>query len=337
MRKLIRILAGAIIMAAVISPSAAYANHDDDTRPAGTSGNVPPDTGTEGSTTEGWHEEMPDLAVSGPGDVCFVTGQVEPGDTTVNPAHLINIPLVNANPSHSHFIFHDSLITCPLPGSVGDISILADGGNDGHMLDILHKTDGATDPVPELLQPCGPNGLCLEADPVTQPKKVAEHDFNRHHGSVNESAWSHSSEYSNDGAVSYPTGSSNDCVGGDNDLDRNKGDIDVLAPDTADGWVKYIRVGVVVHTWGCFFDGTIPGDLDVFSAELLILPDFVPEQVGQFFPGGGSPLCVTDGQPVDLGDPCGFVLFGVALRGTDWLIDCQEDPGLAACVTGILP
>lgn len=325
MRKLIRILAGALMVAAVISPgSAAWANHHDPAPPAGTAGPVPGATG---------HEEMPNLAVATPEEACIVSGKVDPGVTTTNTFHGISIPLVNANPSHSHYRFIDSVIDCPAAlGGVGPLDVLSGGGNDGHMLDIVGNNGGID---------CGGNGQCLEADPVYPgPKDDKEHEFNNHHGSVNESAWSNSSGYTTSQTVPNPVPNgpplpkplnfadkSNECDDGIGD--RNKANITATDADgnVARGWVKYIRVGVVVHAWGCFNSGDVPDGRRMFSAELLILPDVSPVAVAPFLPGGATPLCVTNSFP-DPGsladDPCGFVLAGTAVRGSTWLRDCEK-------------
>jgi hypothetical protein len=317
MSKLTRILIGvAMLLGAVaVMPSPANAGHG---------------TGPSGSDPSGGaHEEMANAAIpTGNLDVCLVTGAVLPGTAFSNPtAHNPNVNLVNQDPSHSHFTFEEAVINCPLQGSVGELAVDADGGNDGHMIDV-DLGYGTTD-----LPPCGgPDGTipqpesisdCIELDgpfSTNQP----QHDFNAHHGSVNESAWSNSSRYvqADDGAPE--SGDSNACAAGVDGDDQNKFNIDatpVGGGGKSEGWGKYIRVGTVVYTWGCFNDGAAPADgRRTFGAALVIVPNPLPiDPTNGLFPA--SPLaCVLEpfnAVPVvpDF-DPCGFILVGAALRGT---------------------
>ena len=287
MRKLIRILAGvALLSAAALGPSPAFANHGTGTPPSNPAG--------------GYHEEMPELAVPTPADLCIVSGQVLPGDPFDTAAHSPEAPLVNDDPSHSHFTFVESIINCT---QTGPLAVDATGGNDGHMLDILGVPD-VVDTTP------------LELDPVTDDS--AQHEFDAHHGSVNESAWSNSSTY--DGGQGG--GHSNACADGQN---NNKGDISIIRQSDGapgKGWVKYVRVGVVVYAWGCFNQGSAAGANNHFGSTLVILPDLVPAQVDPFLPGTGTPTCVLEF--AGLGPACGFILAGTAVTGPNWLVDLDR-------------
>jgi len=312
MRKLIRLLAGVVLISAffALHASPAFADHGVGAGPTADPYDdpEPPTTGVHGDASEGWHEEQPDLAISNANDPCVVTGTVKPGVPFASDAHLVNVPLVNDDPSHSHFEFLNTIINCVGAGPLG---VDADGGNDGHMIDIL-------DPAAPV---GGANGDILELDGAG-PDSTAQHDFNKHHGSVNESGWSHSANYS--GGTS--AGQSNDCPE-DTTKDQNKADININQQNppnnSASGWVKYIRVGVVVYAWGC-----APGidTNDRFSSVLVILPNLFPTGVGPFPGSTFNPLCPLDfltEPPFNLtaipASPCGFVLAGVAWRGDAWL------------------
>lgn len=276
MSRLIRILAGTALVGALVfvnSPSA-LAGHD-----GGTGTNWP----------LGPHEEQPEpKLVAEPNMLCAVTGGVTvPIYTPGGPQHSVVIPEVNDDPSHSHYTFLDTAIIC------GDISKLgveifdvsATGGNDGHMIDVIDDDNG--DPI-EL--DCIDGLLPGDVDPGSKPCGGPDHGFNDHHGSVNESAWSHSSGYPGDPGLCDDNGGA-----------ANKGSITatgtVSKPGPNEGWVKYVRVGPVVHAWGSFYIGpyaTNKGGCANFSAELL------------FTPTGTAP-----------GSP--FLLNGVAEIGTGWI------------------
>lgn len=302
MRKLIRITAGAALLGAVLFVGTTPVSADHDS-PAGTnwpctSGDgLNPPTGCDG---DAYHEEMPDLAEAQPADVCVVGGQVLPGTVTNGgPQHLpgVGIPLVNEDPAHSHFEFVQSVISCL---GTGELDVAANGGNDGHMIDVLDYPQSLPDATP------------LEVDPITSD--AAQHEFDDHHGSTNESGWSNSSLYSG----GQGGGSSNACTSA---MNNNKADISITNTGGASesGWVKYIRVGVALYAWGCFeLDGDISGRNPFFSAVMVILPDLVPVSNPPFLPGG-DPTCLIPNSPV----PCGFIIIGAALRGPGWLIDTE--------------
>jgi hypothetical protein len=318
MRKLIRILVGVAMLfgAVAVMPTPASADHGE--------GATASPACNPAQDADCWHEEMPNAAVpTGDLDVCLVTGAVLPGTSFANPAHNPTIPIVNQDPSHSHFTFEEAVINCPLPGSVGELAVDAEGGNDGHMIDV---DLGYTGDLP----PCGgPDGSlptldsiadCIELDPISTNQ--AQHDFNGHHGSVIESAWSHSSTYvqadGDPAAAPSAPGESNACTDG---LDQNKFNISATAagPRTSQGWGKYIRIGAVVYTWGCFNDGAAPSDgRTTFGAVLAIVPNPLPVDPTGLFPA--SPLaCVLEpfnALPTPDFEPCGFILVGAALRGT---------------------
>jgi hypothetical protein len=170
MRTLIRIAAGITLVGAlaIVNPPPVSASHG-----TGTTGNSP---------IGGTHEPMPTPAVAVPGGVvCAVAGSVLPGTPGGGTQHLV--PPVGNDATHSHFSFIDAAIAC---SDTGLIPVAADGGNDGHIVDI----DGQSVP----------------------------HAFNDHHGSTNESGWSTSSDYSGGSGG----GQSNACAGSAN---TNKADI----------------------------------------------------------------------------------------------------------------
>lgn len=323
MRKLIRLLAGVVLVSAFLALHApgAYAHHGVGHDPTATQSSdltptkpyddplPPPTEGVHGDSTGGWHEEEPDLAIAQAAEPCVVTGTVDPGVSFNNDAHLANVPLVNDNPSHSHFEFINTIINCK---DAGALQVEANGGNDGHMIDILdplHPVGGANGDVLEL-DLDEPNSIG-----ITGPDTKGEHDFNAHHGSVNESAWSHSAGYSMNGA--NPGGESNACTPDDSTKNQNKADISIVSTNgSGDGWVKYIRVGVVVYAWGCV---DIGDGKDVFSAVLVILPNVLPTPVPGFFDGTVfNPICPLESVIGPPASPCGFILVGVAWRGPDW-------------------
>src|SRR5688500_15566887 len=127
MRKLIRILAGVVLIGAVlaVNVSPALANHGVGPDPDGEAGPLidtqkPPDgegtpndnTGAPGVDSLGWHEEQPDFAIADVADPCVVTGTVDPGASFTNNSHLVEVPLVNDDPAHSHFEFLNTVINC---------------------------------------------------------------------------------------------------------------------------------------------------------------------------------------------------------------------------------
>jgi len=337
MKHLIRILLGVVLLGAALiyNPSPASADHGEDATddpcqdPA--AGGQPGD--------DCWHEEEPDIAIAQPEDPCVVTGTVLPGNPSGFDPHVPSIPLVNNTPAHSHFEFINSIIDCPR--SDGALAVTAEGGNDGHMIDLLCPPPNSLGlPVPAdptCGDPTAAGWSPLEADLdsdeslaicstvfpdlcIANPTKTdggAQHDFNDHHGSVNESGWSHSSDYS-DGPGG---GESNACD--DDTKNNNKADIVVNGNG---GWVKYIRIGVVVYAWGCVlgFPAT-----PVFSTVLLILPNLLPIGVPSLFPGSTlNPICpleflnhppFTPPSPGTPASPCGFILAGLAWRGPDWI------------------
>lgn len=254
MRKLIRIVAGAALLTAfALVSTPASANHH------GTGDGWPDGGGHE-------NEPKPLQVTAPPHSTCAVTGQVttdadgNPADgdeeTTGGPQHL-PVPdppgdPVTGNPSHSHYNFLDTAIACV--GTVTQVfDVEADGGNDGHR------------------SPDNPQ---------------AAHPFNNHHGSVNFSAWSNSALYSGDkGTLVAPHPCRPTAV-------TNKGDISAtptVPPQPANlGWVKYVRVGALVHAWGCFQAGPNAGT--TFSADL----DFTPTNVPTLFLLNGSAVLGND-------------------------------------------
>lgn len=301
MRRLLRIAAGLVLLGAAVIvavPSPAAADHDS---PNGT--NWPCTSGDgfgppAGCTGDAYHEEMPALAEASSADVCVVSGQVFPGTVTVRgPNHLARIPLVNENPSHSHFQFVQSVISCL---GTGALTVDAGGGNDGHMIDILDNPP-AVDTSP------------VELDPLTS--NAPQHAFDDHHGATNESGWSNSSLYSG----GTGGGSSNACISNQN---QNKVDISIRYEY---GWMKYIRLGTVLYAWGCFEPGgPISGANPFFSAVMVILPDLVPISAPPFLPGTGDPTCLVPDDAI----PCGYVVVGVGLRGPGWLVDGEALPSV---------
>src|SRR5687768_6987964 len=237
MRNLIRILAGTALVGALAFVSTPVsANHD-----GGTNTNWP----------LGPHEEMPEpKLVESPNMVCAVTGSViVPVYTPGGPQHTVVIPEVNDDPSHSHFTFLDTAIICAdaskLAVEIFDVD--ATGGNDGHMIDLFDPTNPVGGPNGDPLElDCTDRLIPGDVDPTPKPTCVGpDHDFNDHHGSVNESAWSHSSTYTDHGR---DFGQCNDWP--TNPIHKNKGNITAtgtlskIGPNL--GWVKYVRVGPVV-------------------------------------------------------------------------------------------
>jgi len=324
MRKLTRLLVGVVLFAAVLAHYAPPAGAD---HGVGTTEQPPSGSGTVGDDAAGWHEEEPDFAIAQPSDPCVVTGTVDPGIPFNNDTHFPSVPLVNDDPSHSHFAFINSIIDCPL--SDGALAVTADGGNDGHMIDLFCGPMASPDPT--CGDPMAPGWSPLEADLDDQICSTVhpslcmgapvdggdQHEFNSHHGSENESGWSHSSLYSGG-----PGGAeSNVCSAAATTANQNKADIVVNGNA---GWVKYVRIGVVVYAWGC-----VPGlaPFDVFSSVLLILPNVLPADVPGIYPGDVlNPLCPLEflnDPPFNVGgpmQPCGFILAGIAVRGDDWLL-----------------
>lgn len=296
MRNLIRILAGTALVGALafVSTPPVSATHD-----AGTGTNWP----------LGPHEEMPEpKVVAYPNMACAVTGSVTvlPIYAPGGPQHSTVIPEVNDDPSHSHYTFLDTAIICldasKLAVEIFDVD--ATGGNDGHMFDIYDGADPAC-PAPVGGPNCDPleldcldSALPLDVDPGSKPTcQGDDHDFNDHHGSVNESAWSHSSGYVDHG---IDDGTCNDQP--KVPTHKNKGNITAtgtlskIGPNL--GWVKYVRVGATVHAWGSFYAGPYSvnkGGCANFSASLLFTP--------------------TD--PTVPGSP--FLLNGLAVIGTGWV------------------
>ena len=214
------------------------------------------------------HETQPAALVASPHSTCVVAGGVSTdadGDafdgneeTLGGPQHTLlegDDPLLG-NPAHDHYVFTETVIACA--GQIVEVfDVRADGGSDGHLVDLIAP---------------------------------AAHPFNPDHGAVDESAWSHSSQYSGDKVTTPPAPN---C--GSVDV-KNKGDIRASStlrsplPAPNLGWVKYLRVGPIVHAWGCFQVG---GDAGThFSADLVFTPTAVP----------------TD-----------FLLNGTAVLGRGWL------------------
>jgi len=285
MRKLIRIMAGIAIVGALafVAPPA---NADHWVAPNPTPGDP--------------HESAPNPAFAGFESVCAVAGEVLPG-VTGGTSHTVNgnaVPGTQA--THSHYKFVETSIVCD--DILGGLGVTANGGNDGHLVDVECTTGD--------LNPSDCNTLVADVP----------HDHNAHHGSTNESGWSHCSDYNGDiesggtdaDDCTYPEAESNDCVSADN---RNKGDI---AAGAATGWVKYLRVGVVIYAWGCFDTPATVANLAArpfFSAALAIFP---PSTAG----AGNLPLCLVPDNPVTGTPPsCGFSIAGVAHRSAAWLTD----------------
>jgi hypothetical protein len=305
MRKLIRLMAGIVVFGAVLAaaPGPASADHDLNS-PAGS--NVPaPATGkgVAGDNVNGWHEEAPNLKAAGPEQVCQVLGTVLGGDPpTPSAGHNPFPPAGIDDPAHSHFNFLNTVITCT--DSTLD-PVIADGGNDGHVL-----------PWPP---PQPPPAVAPELEPVA-PNCAYDHPVGAgngaHHGSMTESGWSHSSDYSG--------GSSNTCTAAlpeDNGGNgpgacaagntQNKADITItrVGVGTAGGapnFVKYYRLGNIVYFWGC---NNILAPARRFSGVLVIAPDPRTQTGAHAFP-----LCLVPG-----GAGCDLLLTGVSVRSAAWL------------------
>lgn len=329
MRKLIRIAVVVVTLAAIalVAPGPASADHHNGTP------DLPGDP----------HEVIPLPAVVRPVVPCVVTGELLPGDAAQSQNHVIP-PAGNAA-SHSHYSFAETNITCE---DNGEQPVRAGGGNDGHLVDL----DGDCDPGEIPLVHCTPgrSGFHHPHGPGggVGHENHGSVDQASHHGSTNESGWSHSSLYSGPGGpfdhAANPGGhyeldnESNDCDNPDANL--NKGDIQVLdgSRGFSDGWVKYIRVGTVIAVWGCFYDGplaVVGGGLNpLFSAELTLFPPAVFRNTPPF----GLPDCllppvdnpthdppfpepIGDDPIIDEQDGCGFSIAGVAERGSSWACD----------------
>lgn len=298
MRKLIRILAGTTLVGAfAFVSSPARAIHDD---PAGT--NWPCNPGTDPACVAAGasmadHEEQPEMKlVKDPNMACVVTGMVTvtPAYVPGGPQHMTTIPEVNDDPSHSHYKFLDTAIVCgdisKSPPTVERFAVDASGGNDGHIVDVFSPPVTATEPPPW----CGPNGDCIEldctdkvvpgdVDPFSKPMcEGDDHDFNDHHGSVNESAWSNGVDYAPGVVPDDDHGQCNDYVFPY--IHKNKGNITATGtlakPGPNKGWVKYVRIGPIVHAWGSFYDGPYADNKSGcanFAALLLFTPTATPD------------------------------------------------------------
>lgn len=274
MKKLIRILVAASMLAAVafVAPSPASADHDEGDNPVDNNWPAPAlGAGVAGDGDGGWHEEKPDITeglIYSPGSKCAVTGSVtiNPLYTPGGPQHANVIPNVNDDPAHSHYTFEEGTILACVGTNFGSpvgaetLDVVAVGGNDGHIVDAYDPSAIG-----------GANGDPVELDPFDDASPGDadnggtndDHDYNDHHGSVNESAWSHSSKYSGEGGP-----------GGAN---VNKGDIDAtgtLVGSQGTGYVKYVRVGLVVFAWGVFDDAASTPNLadKKWNATLLFTP-----------------------------------------------------------------
>jgi hypothetical protein len=140
----------------------------------------------------------------------------------------------------------------------------------------------------------GNDGHIIDLDGLSVP-----HANNDHHGSTNESGWSNSSDYSGGSGG----GQSNACTGSAN---TNKADI---TAGSSSGWVKYLRVGVVLYVWGCFTSGPLAGSNPALSSVLAIVP---PSTQGI----ANLPFCLVPNNPVTGVPPsCGFSIAGAAVRG----------------------
>ena len=282
MGRLNRILRVVVLAVLASGQAPAFANHG---------------TGPQGlDPAGGHHEDMPELAVATPADACVFTGQILPGTAFVGSAHPIPVPSVNDDAEHSHSQLVNSLVNCT---QTGPLDVVADFGNDGHMVELWATPT------------CLFTVRCVELDPVTGGGPV--HPFNSHHGSVGESAWSNSSGFSG----GEGGGESNGCTGTAN---QNKGDIDIRRQASgaqASGWLKYVRVAAVVHMWGCFTGGTAAGPNNHFSITAALVPDLVPVSIPPFFPGTGDPTCILEFARV--GPACGFLVVGVGVMGPSWL------------------
>jgi hypothetical protein len=309
MRKLIRLMAGIVVFGAVLAaaPGPASADHDLGT-PAGS--NVPaPATGkgVAGDVTNGWHEEAPNLKVAGLEVLCQVTGTVLGGDPpTPSAGHNPFPPAGIDDPAHSHFNFLNTVITCT--DSTLD-PVIADGGNDGHVLP-WPPPQPPPPGAPELELPEARAPVCTDQHPVGASNGA-------HHGSMTESGWSHSSDYSGGssntcvvpGTPQHDGGNTGDCKAGNN---QNKADITItrVGVGTAGGapnFVKYYRLGNVVYFWGC---NNILAPARRFSGVLVIAPDPRTQTGAHAFP-----LCLVPG-----GAGCDLLLAGVSVRSAAWLL-----------------
>lgn len=310
MRKLVRIAIAVAMLAAIafVAPSPVSADHAQDCKP-----DLPAPPSDCDTTVGDRHEPQPDPRVvdpataTDPDDDCVVVGEIVPGAPgSVSYSHWTS-PIVN-NASHSHYTFVDTTIVC----GAAPVEVNSDGGNDGHIVDTcVDGTPPSNGPQPRV--PCTPPHPGSNGGPVgTNPGE--------HHGSTNDSGWSHSSFYDEAGAAVDPSGPHATCATATN---VNKADIEAV--DKGIGWVKYLRVGNVVLAWGCYEyahsgGGTWKGT--VFSTVLALAPPSVPAAVG----GGGivgSPTCIL---PDDIEDAagqgrndCGFTITGPAVRGTAFL------------------
>ena len=307
MRKLIRVLLGVALFGAfltVLPAPAALANHD--LGAAGTSNTPAPagSAGNHGDITNGWHEEMPNPRYAGFERDCAVVGTVKGGEPPQDPrGHNPFPPEGIDDPAHSHFEFIQTQITCinpaaPVPPEV--LTVIARGGNDGHIV------------------PWEPVGSLPETDMVT-PNCTFQHPVSpqphgKHHGSMTESGWSHSSGFNDttsgyddpDVCTEHNGGESGACVAG---TVNNKANIEINGdPVSRANFVKYIRLGNIVYAWGCS-NSLAPARR--FSAVLAIAPD--PRD-------SDFPVCVLPEalRPVGM-QGCDLLLTGPAHRSAAWL------------------
>lgn len=278
MRRLSRILSGLAILVLFAFGVArpASATHWLRLRP-----DLPSLTALSLGRTKGHEHIPPKLGKASATDPCVVIGTIVPGRPARGYAGPLGLHLIPGNDArHSHYLFLNTAITCASIAPT-TLRVTSTGGNDGHLLDL----------------PLG-----------TRP-----HAFNVHHGSTNVSGWSNSSGFSL-GSRLAALGSDRLALNGCGNLrtNQNKGDITIGANR---GWVKYIRVGVVVYAWGCVPGGPFP----VFSAVLLVFPPALLAIPG-CLPLGLLPL------PLNRGKSCGFSIGGVAGRSVLWLIKLVLNP-----------
>ena len=295
MRNLIRISLGAMLAGTLLialPTTSALADHD-----VGTNTNSPgPNSsrGTVGNNAAGWHEEMPDIAVASPEHQCLVLGTVDGGNPPVPSAgHNPFPPAGIDDPAHSHFNFLNTVITCDdFPEG---LSVIANGGNDGHSL----PWEGGTQ----------------EAD-FFGPDCVFQHEPNGHHGAMTESGWSHSSGFAG-GSAACPhllESGKQESNGGAKGLCRapkvgfgnnNKANLQINGTQIANDFVKYIRLGNAVYFWGCH-SALAPARR--FSGTLAISPDPRTTAGEHAFP-----LCLVPG-----GAGCDLLLAGPSIRSNAW-------------------
>lgn len=291
--------------------------------PSGADPCPPNAIGVAGDTTNGWHEEMPNqMLLADPQDACVVRGGVKAGDPPGPSTHPLHQQFVDPrdgtqvsidDPAHNHFDFIGVTIACLGVGTLEGVR--ADGGNDGHMIDdyYLPTSPGF---------PCGANGLCVEDDKAwtvgwdcTFEHDVTGNQAGRHHGSMTESGWSHSSDYSG-GSATCPGGDNyngnggkgpGSCLSGPN---NNKADLTIGNAEGDPNFVKYIRIGNVVDFWGCSNGFPAIGGVKLhrFMGELVIIPDPNSQTNPPF------PLCALPGPP-----GCDLILVGTSVLGDTWL------------------